>query len=47
MCGRQNSRVICNRRIVHGNVQAIASGAGGGVAGGPLKEVSHEMRFER
>ena len=43
MCGRQNSIVICNCRIVPAN--GIASGAGGGVADGVLKEVSHEMRF--
>ena len=27
------------------NANGIASGAGGGVADGVLKEVSHEMRF--
>ena len=27
------------------NANVIASGAGGGVADGVLKEVSHEMRF--
>ena len=74
MCGRQNSIVICNCRIVPAmymglqvvlvdelpmefhcdlqlykdrsrNANGIASGAGGGVADGVLKEVSHEMRF--
>ena len=63
MCGRQNSMVICNCRIVpamqmglqvvlldelsmeSGNVNTIASGAGGGVADRVLEEVSHEMRF--
>ena len=29
MCGRQNSIVICNCRIVPGIVNGIASGAGG------------------
>ena len=35
--------MICNSRIVPS--VGIASGAGGGVADGVLKEVSHEMRF--
>ena len=37
--------MICNSRIVPCTVNGIASGAGGGVADGVLKEVSHEMRF--
>ena len=37
--------LICNCRIVSRNANGIASGAGGGVADGVLKEVSHEMRF--
>ena len=36
--------MICNSRIVP-IANGIASGAGGGVADGVLKEVSHEMRF--
>ena len=73
ICGRQNSIVICNCRVVPAmqmgsqvvvvdelpmefhcdlqlkdrslTVNGIASGVGGGVADGVLKEVSHEMRF--
>ena len=39
--------MICNCRIVPAMHMALlhASGAGGGVADGVLKEVSHEMRF--
>ena len=36
--------MICNSRIVP-SLNGIASGAGGGVADGVLKEVSQEMRF--
>ena len=45
MSCRWNSIVICNSRIVPATVNGIASGAGGGVADGVWKEVSHEMRF--
>ena len=41
--------MICNCKIVLANrsrnANGIASGAGGGVADGVLKEVSQEMRF--
>ena len=40
-----NSSVSCNSRNCSLTVNGIASGAGGGVADGVLKEVSHEMRF--
>ena len=45
MSCRWNSIVICNCRIVPAMQMALQGGAGGGVADGVLKEVSHEMRF--
>ena len=45
MSCRWNSIVICNSRIVPSLQMGLQSGAGGGVADGVVKEISHEMRF--
>ena len=47
--GRVSRKSSVRERVSQRNcsltVNGIASGAGGGVADGVLKEVSHEMRF--